>query len=315
MRNLNILTLLIILFAGSTSVSKENLYDGLKQKERKVILGILVVSLLFLVACAIYGSLRGATSFNVSVITEEVRVKTQHVPMSKWPVHEIQISRTCPDDLDDIRYETFSGTIEIHPDIEIILTRIAGGDLTVKLYDSEGKATATLFDEEEEPVGTLSDCAFFHVTDIEKRAQAGETIVLPVTGDIRVGHEIRFLNSYKTPILYSGNVTILDKTFMFNDYYSVGPFPLEKGDSFTVMDQHVPSQGFISVNNEPAIQLVFRAKGSRGLIKRYQSEGYELHNGIWSKFYHDEALSATWMLVFLMIGMIRSFLVYCGSHK
>ncbi len=86
--------------------------------------------------------------------------------------------------------------------------------------------------------------AFFYIKDLKKRSEAGETIVFPVTGDIKVGNEIRFLTQVNTPVLQGGTVTILDRTFLINENYSVGPFDLEMGDSFVVENPLVPSQGF-----------------------------------------------------------------------
>lgn len=308
MRNLN--SLIIILFAGDDPVSKTALSEALQEKRSRIILGILLVLLLTVIGCAVFGTFRQATSFNVSVITEELRVNTLNTPMSKWPVKDILVSKNCPDDPDEIRYETFSGSIELLPDVTITLTRIASGDLTVKLSHPGGKPTAKLIDEDEEYAGNLSGCAFFHIKDIESRSNKGETIVFPVTGNIEVGNEIRFLTHTKTPLLHSGKISILDKTFFVNENYSVGPFELEMGDSFIVENQSVPSQGFVSITAEPAIHLVFRAKGSHGLIKRYQSESYKLKNSVWSKLYQDEALSIMWMSVLVMLGIIRTYLKF-----
>ena len=303
----NLFALIILLFVGSDSISNTALSNFMK--ERRPFILMFLFGLLFIVfGLACFGTIRQGTSFNVSVITEELRVKTNKTPMSKWFVRDIELFRTCPDDPDDLQYENFTGSIELLPGTQVIFTRIATGDLIIKLFKQDGQPTAKLINEEEDIFGEISNCGYFYIKDIEERAKRGETIVFPVTGNIEVGNEIRFLTHYKTPVLYGGKITILDKSFIFNDNYSVGPFELEMGDSFVVEHPMVPSQGFVSVNADSAIHLVFRAKGKAGLIKRYQAESFKLRNSVWSKLYQDEALSVFWMGSLFIVGVIRTFL-------
>lgn len=302
--------LILLFFAGDSSITKKEFLEAIKNPRKIWPLVGLISMLILIVVGALYGTFRQSTSFNVSVITEEFKVETWDTPMSPWPVNNIEVSKTCPDDPDDIIYENFSGTIKIHPKVQIVFTRIAMGDLMVKFHNKTDEPSGELYDDEDEPAGLLSDCSFFYVKDIAKRAEKGETVILPITGSIVVGKELRFLTHYLTPVLYSGQITILDKAFLIDEYYSVGPFTLEMGDSFVIRDQMVASQGFASINNNPAIHLVFRAKGSHGLIQRYQSESYVLRNSLWSKLYQDEALSFVWMVALLLIGFIRTYLRY-----
>ena len=294
-----------------TAVSNDQPLDAKKIKEslgmrrHQVAFFLLISSLILLIAYSMYGTFRKATTFNVSAITEEVRVETHKEPMSPWPVKNIRLSKTCPDEPADLKMEEFTGTIKLRADTMITLTRIAEGDLSVKLLGKNEQPTGELLDLEDESVGLLSDCAFFNIGNIDERSKQGETIVLPVTGDITAGRDIRFLTNYKTPVLLSGNVTILDRTLLIGENYSVGPFELELGDTFVIKKPEVVSRGFVRVNAEPAINLVFRAKGERALIKRYQSESFELVNSIWSKLYQDKALSIAWVLVVLLLGAIR----------
>ena len=294
-----------------TAISNDHPLDSEKIKQslgvlrHRIVFVSLISSLLLLIVGSVYGTFRKATTFNVSAITEEVRIETHKDPMSPWPVKNIRLSKTCPDEPADLRMEKFTGTIKLRADTVVTLTRIAEGDLSVKLLGKNEQPTGELFDLEDESVGLLSDCAFFKIDNIDVRSKQGETIVLPVTGDITTGRDIRFLTDHKTPVLLSGNVTILDRTLLVNENYIVGPFELELGDAFVIKEPEVVSRGFVRVNTDPAIKLVFRAKGERALIKRYQSESFELVNSIWSKLYQDKALSIAWVLVVLLLGAIR----------
>jgi len=306
-----------IFFAGDSDCSKEKLTKALDKNDiARYSIYSLIVTLIIFITAATYGTFlnhnffENPTTFNVTVTTEEVRVVTHDVPMSRWPLNNIQLSKNCPDEENDILYETFSGVISINPSVQFILTRIATDSLTVKMRSLIKKSVGDLYDDEDDQIGSLSDCAFFHVKNISERVKSGETIVLPITGDIIVGYEIRFLTHYKTPVLRDGQITILDRRFITGENYSVGPFNLEIGDSFEIQKTSAPSQGFALIDTEPAINLVYRAKGLRGVIKRYQAEDYEIRNSFWSKLYNDEALSITWVLIIILFGIIRISLRY-----
>lgn len=296
---------LVTAISNDQPLDSKKIKDSLGKLWHLIPFTLLIVFLVLLILYSLYGTFRKATTFNVSAITEEVSIETHKEPMSPWPVKDIQLSKSCPDEPADLKMEKFTGTIKLRAETVVTLTRIAEGDLSVKLLGKNQQPTGELFDLEDESVGLLSDCAFFKIDNIDARSKQGETIVLPVTGDITAGRDIRFLTNYKTPVLLSGNVTILDKTLLVNENYSVGPFELELGDTFVIKKPEVVSRGFVRVNAEPAINLVFRAKGERALIKRYQSESFELVNSIWSKLYQDKALSIAWVLVVLLLGAIR----------
>jgi len=306
-----------IFFAGDSDRSKNELNKVLNDSWlHKYLLYLLILVFLSLLGAITFGPyvsqkiLAKPTTFNVSAVTEEVKVVTHKTPMSRWPLKNIEISRDCPEDEGDIKYLDFSGSLNINPSVYLTLTRVAFGDLKVTLYSNNDNAVGELYDNEDEFVLSLTSCAFFYIRKINERTSRGETIVLPVTGDISAGSEIRFLTQSSMPILREGQVTILDRSFMTDENYSVGPFSLEAGDTFKVHNSKVSSQGFVLVNENAAINLTFRAKGLRGVIKRYQSEDYELRNSYWSKLYHDESLSLAWILIIVLFNIIRIYLRY-----
>ena len=306
-----------IFFAGDSDRSKKELNKVLDKRQFHSYLVyslvLLFVSLLFIITSGPFISqklFKKPTTFNVSAVTEEVKVFTHKIPMSKWPVQNVDVSRDCPDEdvSEKNQHQKFSGSISVNPSIQITFTRIAFGDLKVTLYSNENKSVGDLYDEEDEHVSSLTNCSFFYITKLAERSASGNTIVLPISGDISAGSDIRFLTQNKMPVLKEGEVTILDRSFIIGENYSVGPYALGTGDTFEVQDSSVSSQGFISINEDAAIKLVFRAKGLKGIIKRYQSEDYEIRNSYWSKLYHDEALSLAWVLIFILFNIIRVYL-------
>jgi len=305
-----------IFFAGDSDRSKKELNKVLNKSFFHsyfiYALILLFISLFFIVTCGPLISkiiFNKPTTFNVSAVTEEVKVVTRKIPMSRWPVTNINLSRNCSEEgAKSVLQHKFTGSISINDSVQITFTRIVFGDLKVTLFNSNNMSVGDLYDEEDEHVASLASCAFFYVTKLSERFASGETIVLPISGDISVGSDVRFLTHDKLPVLRKGEVTILDRSFIIGENYSVGPFVLGTGDTFEVQDSNVSSQGFISLNEDAAIKLVFRAKGARGVIKRYQSEDYEIKNSYWSKLYNDEALSLAWVLIFILFNIIRVYL-------
>lgn len=303
-----------IFFAGDSDRSKTELNDILDNHylHRGVIyiLIMLFIGLFLVVSLGPFVSQnlsRYPTTFNVSAVTEAVNITTHDVPMSRWPVNNVKLSVDCPDDKESVKYQKFTGSISLNPSVHVSFTRIAFGTFSVAMYSSN-TSVGDLFDEEDEYIESLTNCAFFHISNIKELAESGKTIVLPITGDITVGNKIRFLTQNKTPVLRKGQITILDRTFIIGENYSVAPFKLEAGDSFEIKQPTVPSQGFVLINEKPAINLVYRAKGFKGIIKRYQSEDYELRNSYWSKLYHDEILSLSWISIIVLFNVIRIYL-------
>ena len=319
-----------IFFAGDSDRSKKELNKVLNTNPaHRYIIYFLILLFFSLLVAVIFGPyasqhiLKNPTTFNISTVTEKVKVVTRDVPMSSWPVEDVKLSKDCSDE--KVQHETFTGSIKINPSVQITFTRIADGGLSVTMYrnknkslndpdgDKDNYSVGDLYDEDDEYSESLTNCAFFEINDIAERIKLGKSIVLPITGEIEAGNEIRFLTQQKNPVLREGKITILARSFMVGENYIVGPFDLEMGDSFEIQKTEieknsVPSQGFVLVNEKPAINLVFRAEGIRGLIKRYQSEDYELKNSYWSKLYNDEALYLSWALIIILFNIIRVYL-------
>lgn len=312
----------LIFFAGDSDRTKADLHNALNKKPVHrffiYLFIVIFISLFITITIGPYinqNILKKPTTFNISAVTEEVMVVTEKIPMSAWPVKNIDLSRDCPDEKKDT--EKFSGSIHINPSVQITFTRRAFGDIKVTMFNNEGKNVGELYDVEDEHFGSLTDCAFFYISNIVgykksgepvERKESGETIVFPISGKITAGNEMHFLTQHAFPILREGQITILDRSFIIGENYSAGSFNLGTGDSFEIINPTVPSQGIVLINEEAAINLVFMAKGERGIIKRYKSEDYELKNSYWSKLYNDEALSLAWIFIIILFSIIRVYL-------
>jgi len=325
-----------IFFAGDSDRNRKELKKVLKKhKQHRLSIFVLTWILISLIALVIIVPFvyqkftTNPTTFNVTAITEQIAVNTTDVPMSSWPVNNIELHTDCQSD-NAFSVQNFTGAIKLQHNVNVIFTRIAQGPLKVSLYiepnDETDEQTANknreqpyvgdLFSEDEEYVKSLADCAYFYVNDIAERASSGQSVVLPVTGEISVGNEVRFLTESENPVLREGEISILDRSFLIGEIYSVGPFNLKTGDSFKILqNKPVPNQGFVLANEDPALKLVFSAEGVKGVIKRYQSENYEIENSYWTKLFNDEVLSFSWVFIIILFNIIRVYLRYLVNEN
>jgi hypothetical protein len=311
-----------IFFAGDSDRSKMELNEALSQRHlARWFFYILIFGFLWLTLyVGFYTFLKHEyfekpTTFSVHANTELVQVSTQQVPMSRWYLDSVLVAASCPEDEGEkLEFHRFTGSIQLNAGVKIKFVRVGQGLLTVSLLknnedEPSPSRVGELFDEEDDLYKELGDCAVLEY-DLGHKPEQIDSIVLPITGEIIAGREIRFTTQSKIPILLEGQVTILDRAIWTDENYNVGPYDLEPGDSFIVHDPIVASQGFVLVNDERAMTLVYRAQGLRGAIKRYQAEDYQIKNSFWSKLYHDDGLAITWIFILILFSFIRVYLRY-----
>jgi len=273
-----------------------------------LVLAVLAMALIF----TMYGTGLGRhqpSTYNISAITENISIQTSEGPMSNWPVKNIHLTNPCQEEPEEVTTIKFTGIIELNPGVKLEIQRIGKGVLTVG-FNNKNRKSGTLLDKEEEYFGELSNCAYFQIPDLTKRMGKGETIVLPLTGVITPGPEMKFLSQSEVPVLRSGMVSLLDKKVLSAENYTIGPFILELGDTFQLKQHAVASQGFVLIDDSPAIKLVYRAKGYDGVINRYQTGDFSINNSIWSRLYHDETISYIWIFFITLYGFTRLIIRY-----
>lgn len=267
------------------------------------------------------------STFNINAIVEELSLQTQAVPMSRWVFDEVELKLGCPIDSDE-RVDVikkFSGKMEIQPEVNIFFTRIAKGDLIIKLQSRLQNSVADLYDFNNDFLNTQPrHCMFIYIRNVSDRSKQGKTIVLPLTGHIKLGKLMQFSEFSDVPILREGEVSILDKTILFNHHYVVGPFPLSLGD-YLIVDKAIektsnneiitPGQGFILVDYNPAIRVIYREIGHKATIKRFQSEDYDISNNAWSRLTHDKFLSNAWVIVIIWFMLNKILIKYLSEYQ
>ncbi len=302
----------IFQFGNEITVESSNIKKALSRPTARYLIFTLATLMLILIVTAIYGTffrhIHSPTTFNFTAITEQVQITTQPGTKANWYFKDVSLSRSCPEDYDEEpNYLPFSQSISLGDNIAILLRRIGHGVLSINLIAGENtNSVGAIVNESGETIETLSDCILIEINNIEERYKKGESVLLYLTGEIQPAPSLGFPESHLNPVLKEGEVSIQEKNFLlFREYYEIGPYKLDTGDSFKLINQIGLSEGFVSLDESPAMKLVYRAEAERGAIQRYRSEAFEVKAGVWTRLYHDEALTYLWLSIALLFSIIR----------
>jgi hypothetical protein len=225
-----------------------------------------------------------STVFTVSANIEQFLISP--FPAQQYPIWKFQKTVIHPDCGPD--HVQVSGILHLDSTAFVEFLRIQSSELTINLETDDADSVGTFVTSDGEAL-VLEDCAVL-------RLNANNTsFVFPVEGDIKLGGEIKE-NSISVPILYSGDITILDKALITREYYSVGPFSLNMGDVFVIDELDLKSSGFVQIDSEKGMKVTYSSKGNRGYIKKYKTEDIEIKNGFWTKIYNDPSLIIIWFI-------------------
>jgi hypothetical protein len=237
------------------------------------------------------------TIFTVSANVEKISV---HIDQEKkFPVYKLEnviFYQAC-----DESNEKLSGRLFVENDTYIEFLKIQKDDLLITLETDTADSTGYFLTDKNEKI-LLEDCVSFRVP-----VREDVSYVYPIEGQILLGGEIKELSD-SSPILYNGEISLLDKTQFFGEFYSVGPFNLDMGDIFSVRGENIKSFGFVYMSEENGLKVNFSSEAEKGFIKKYKTEDIEIKNGLWTKIYNDPSLVLVWMFWLGIYAVCRTFI-------
>ncbi len=247
------------------------------------------------------------TTFNITAKTELVYFKLQEHSNVVWWIEDVEMMHSCSSHSEGQTSFKYSGRLIFKKDTAITIKRLANDSALITVRGKRKAPILEAWENEDEMSFEAIECLDIRIDKIRQRRQNGQTFVFPISGEIVAGGDISFRKN-DGYLLESGRVYILDKGILIKHFYSVGPFELNTGDKFIIENSIVDSSGFVSINSEPLMTVVYNAQGSKGLIQRYMSENYEISNSIWSRLYHDQTLVYLWACVLLVYSAIKVFI-------
>ncbi len=275
----------------------------------------------------LYPVLDNTSVYNVTAEVEQITVKVFENPRANWYLNEVGINYPHTDKNSDACIENeevnasppekFSGSMQLGNNIEIIFTRIGLSKLVIQLLplpkstddpqkqrDKDWCVIGELYAQDEEHVNTIRYYAVITIEDIEMRLKQGKSQFFNISGTIHLADTKDYPDSDIKPVLKEGEVSILERSFIFGDNYLIGPYQLGLGDSLDLIQQQgreEDAEGFVVAglvvgDTMQGLKTVYSVEAKKGIISRYKFDGYEIAANPWSRLFHDQILGYLWML-------------------
>ncbi len=261
---------------------------------------IILRTLLFitpLLALFITYNLPWNATFSIDAKTNIVSLSTGEQVMPRWWVEDVSIF-TMDDEL------SFSGQIEIEPNVSITFTQLNNEKVQVELISADRSATvAKLYAPDDTLERTIAREMYLEISTSSAQQS------LPIVGNITAGQLISAQSFGGSPILKEGTVSILGKSLVSEEKFAAGRADLQAGDRLQV----VPAKetdisvgyGLISMDNASNnLNLTYHSFGEKVQVSRYGSEGYTIRPSIPARITSDPVLqtlailyAALWPLV------------------
>ena len=252
-------------------------------------------------------------SYVVSANTESVIIKSASPVGSRWFINDAQ-AMTCDDDGD---WWTFSGTIRIWAPTNITIERISEGPIKISIQSepgNKGQVIAELSDFNTNTDRVAKGCLYIEIANLRERARKGETIVLPVFGYMEIGREVRFETIKHIPVLRSGKVQLVGKTFLGGSIYDAGTITLGTGELFVVEGQKAGS-GLVVADQQPGLTAVSHMVGERAYVHRFGTDGYKVRSSLWVRIVKDPVISTLVASILFILGLLASWRRWMGEGQ
>ncbi len=288
-------------------VDLPNNSKGRKKKLRHEIYAWVVCWWLLLIIVFVLSTfyfLSRSTVFIVSANVEKLSIapyEVQKHPEQKfamypeWKLTDAALHPHC-----DKEEREVTGLLRIEEFTYIEFSRVLNGSLVITLENDDSDSVG-VFTSNKNEILELDDCVAIRLNDLP--------YVFPIEGNIKLGGDIKE-SSDNVPILYSGEVTVLDKTFFTRHFYLGEPFLLMMGDVFEIQDPKLQSSGFVHIGNlgedDKGIDVTYSSKGKRGYVKKYKTEPIEIQNSFWTKIYNDPSLILIWFFAIIFYAICRT---------
>jgi hypothetical protein len=257
------------------------------------------------------------STYSISVNTEVIQFKTLDDNISKF---SIPCSDVFNYDYDNIG--RYGGTFKVAKGATTRIERISQGNSAsiqieglVDYKTGVSKSAGTFYSEEDDEIlGEAENFVEFYIDSISQRISRGETIIIPLTGNVSIGRAINY-ESYgnSNAIVRSGKVTVIGKAILGNTYFKSESYDLNIGDQFRIGDVYEndslnvsKAYGFITINEDKGMTAAYKVIGKKGRIITPgpidDNSGYLIKTSLMSRFLNDPIFNGISMaLAFLVI--------------
>lgn len=274
-----------------------------------------VVVILVILAIAILGKID--TIYNITAHTEVVTIHITQKPISRINIYNASIYNLEPEAI----LKDFSGTLEINRDVNFIIERVSQGNVILELDCESCDYVAKLYNHiDGSLIHTAGDYLYIEIKNIVNTINKGETLVIPFTGTVKIGKSIDVEEAnVSSPVLRSGTITMTGVSNMGSKNFLAGTSELYLGDELILEDSE--SFGFVSINENPALQLACRTQAKNAIIikpgPKDNESGLRVSATFFDRFKSDQLFQAFSFImgILLVLVSIMDFSINLKSYK
>ena len=267
------------------------------RKHQIVVRCLVVIALL--IACMVTFIQHSAT-FAVTATVERVEFITSKGHSTNWFLDKAQYI----EDYGSTPVE-FSGYVELAQGVRVTVERVAMGPLYIQVEANTPDQTdlGSHFAEGGTPLGTIRGHAVFKITDLQTRILNGKNVVLPLSGDVRLGTGVERPTLPSVPLLRQGQITVIGHSLLGDDLYKGDSQSLDPGDVVAIGSATGPAIGFVAVEEGPALTATFHVVANNVSINRLPASGYRVSSTVFSRIKNDGTLQSVWAAFLFLFAL------------
>lgn len=243
------------------------------------------------------------TTFNVAVKTERLEFTTVDNNNSRLPLNNVQVYNYNGDSLG-----IENGSFQISIGSNVLVERISNGPLIIQIIGKDNQSAGLFYSAEQDEIDKKAEnFVEFLVQNPSERTKNGETILVPISGEVVLGKTINYESfSSSTALVKSGTITMVGKSLLGNQFFESGSYNLNIGDQFRVENPESKAYGFVAINEDPAMTAAYRVLGKKGKILTpgpvEENAGYYISTTLISRFLFDSFFQGiSWAIASIVI--------------
>lgn len=250
------------------------------------------------------------TLFNITAHTEIVKFQTVNKPISRYNLNNASVYITENYEFKNI-HNSFNGSLEINKNVSVEIERISQGALIFLLEAKNGESIGNLYNSNNQKVLKAKDYMLIEIKKIDSLLNNGVSIVYPLSGHVKLGKsvDVEIFNE-TNPVLRTGNITMTGySNFGKGQYFEAGNKKLYLGDCLEF--EKKDAIGFVSVNDNPALQVAYRIEADEAIIRKPgpkgKNSGYRISASLYDKFINDRLFQGL-SLIFASLLVLTSLI-------
>jgi hypothetical protein len=238
------------------------------------------------------------TTFDITAEAESLTF-TPHVNSGvEWELDGVRLRRSSTD-----TGTVVSGTLALSDSVRVLIERKSLGPLRLQLeprYSEGVNASLGSFTLDSVTRIELRTVAFVEIGDLQERVQAGRPVVLFGKGDMTIGWVPNLTPDLSQPLLRSGTIRMVGKSWFRGTSFSAGTEELRAGDKIEIAKPLSTGVGFISADERPALTISFRTIARSATVTRPGGGTPQVSTSLSSARFGDPMLKAGYAVLVLI---------------